>query len=228
MADIYDIDFSIQAENLIPPHKRKSRIIAFLTSLLSPIQWLGERRLQDYRKGTNHLDWLVGVSYSAGVVTTFSDKSDYECLLPHVSATSNQPSGGVDSATYWRKLNDNFIGTLQRSRFNSQIIVLEYNLNKWYRIPTTDPQIYVSTNINPNQFIMAQAGKYSSKMPNNSVFMGEYLWENPNFSGNDFTVFVPAAFFLTLGDTTQNRTNNVRRFVDKLRIAGITYNVTTY
>lgn len=225
----YDFDAEIVAEQLTPPVLRQPKQLAWLKVLARPIQWLWQLIFEDYSTGVSYLDWANIFAYNAGDRIVWTDKSVYEAKVTHISISgSNEPTGNVDSADTWLKVQDKHTGADQRARYNSQIIVLEHILNKWYRIPTTDPQIYIENNVNTNGFLMGTVGVYSSKIPNNSVFMADYLWNTPDFSSTDFTVFVPVAFFATLGDTAQNRENNVRRIVDQYRIAGITYTVTTY
>lgn len=226
---IYDLDTEIVAEQLTPPPLRTSKFLAWLKVLVRPIGWLWQLIFEDYSDGATYSAWANATNYVVGNRVTWTDKANYECIVDHTSATgTNEPSGTVDSSTYWVKVQDNFIGVNQRVRFNSQIIILEHALNKWYQVDQLSDQIYIGVNIVPNIFVMGTTGASSSKMPNNSVFMLDYLGVDPDFSATEFTVYVPAALYATLGTNATNRENNVRRFVDKYKISGITYNVTTY
>lgn len=229
MPDIYDIDFETQAENLNVPTKRTTRTTAFLNALMRAIQWIRDLFFDDYAEGAVYSDWANATNYVKEDRVIWTDKSVYEALLDHTSATgTNEPTGTVDSATTWMKVQDNFIGANQRLKFNSQVIILEHALNKWYRVDPLNDQIYIEVNVVPNIFVMGTTGASSSKIPNNSVFMLDYLGVNPNFSATEFTVWVPAALYTTLGSNATNRENNVRRFVDKYKISGISYNVAQY
>jgi hypothetical protein len=228
MPDIYDIDFEIQEENLNVPTKRKPKTTAFLNALMYPLQWIRDLLFEDYVNGAIYPPWGGFQLHPVGERVTWEDKSNYECIVQNFGFTGMEPSGGVDSAIYWIKIQDNFMGANQRARFNSQIIILEHALNKWFRVPTIDPQIYLGNNYNPNTFLLGTSGIYSSPLASNSAFTVAYLGNAPTFTATDFTVYVPVVLFATLGNTVQNRENNVRRFVDKYRLAGIAYNVTTY
>ena len=225
---IYTFDNEIASEQLTPPVLRTTKFLAWLKVLVNPTGWLWQLIFEDYSDGQLYASWTSPTVYALGARVTWTDKANYECIEGHISNVGLEPSGGIYSATYWVKIQDNFIGANQRVKFNSQIIVLEHALNKWYQVSAISSQIYIGINIAPNVFVMGNSGATSSKMPNDSVFMLDYLGVTPNFAATEFTVYVPAALYATLGTNATNRENNVRRFVDKYKISGITYNVTTY
>ena len=224
---IYDFDAEIIAEQITPPVLRKPKHLAWLNVIVRPIQYLWER-FRDWYAGVNYADWAILTSYSAGTRVVWTDRAVYEARVPHTSLGFNEPTGAVDSAATWRKVQQFHIGADERVRYTSQIIVLEYALNKWYRIPTTDPQIYIENNAGNNSMVMGNTGPVSTPMPNSSAFQVGYMANSPTFSAYDFTVYVPVAVWNTLGATNTVRELNVKSFVNFYKLAGINYNVTSY
>lgn len=227
MPDIYDIDFSLQADNLNVPSKRKPKITGFLTALMYPLQWLRDLFFGNYTVGASYPIWNNFTGYNIYDRVIFpGDKAVYECLTFTVVVP---PTGDVLSTAFWFKVQDNFIGTNLRSKFNSQIIKLEYELNTWFLIPTTDPQIYIVNNVNNSiAFLLGLTGPTSSVMSKSSVFAQSYLGTTYSTISYDFTVMFPVAVYTALGPDATTRENTVRNFVDKYKLSGIHYNIITF
>lgn len=223
MPDIYDFDIDIVVPNLTPPIKRLPKYLAWLKSLTTPIQTAWNNLFLDYKKGSTYTYYNSLSTYNIGVKVIYTDNKVYECIS---TSTGNDCLDQV----YWTKINDNFIGADERITYNSQIIIIERALNKWFRNLTGTDQIYIGTNqITTSVFVMAQTGTYSSYMASDSSFSTSYMGEAPSFSSQyNFTVYVPSALYSTLGSNPVNRENAIRSFVDKYSLAGITYNVNTY
>lgn len=222
---IYDINYGLAWSNLLPLTKRKTKMLAWGIALLKPLQWLRDLIFGDYANGNNYGYWDSMTGYVQGTRTVGLDKKIYECINPLGAAGNSQ---SPSNPNYWLEVCPNFIGLRERAKYNSQIIVLEYALNKWYMVGTSDPQIYIN-NINvANGFLMGQTGQYSSKMANNGNFATTFMGNSFTAVQYDFTVYVPVLLFATLGTNALNRENNVRAFVDKYKLVGLTYNVLTF
>jgi len=219
----YDFDIDIVVPNLTPEVKRLPKYLAWLKSLTTPIQTAWLYLFNDYKTGSLYSDYSNVTAYVVGDVVIFTDNKVYECIL---ATTGND----CLNATYWTLVNENFIGADERITYNSQIIILERALNKWFRNLLATDQIYIATNqISTTIFMMGNSGIYSSKMASDSTYSLTYMGEAPTFSTQyNFTVNVPVALFTTLGSNPTNRENAVRNFVDKYVLAGINYNVTTF
>lgn len=222
---IYDYDIEIISEQLTPPILRKARFLAWMKVLFRPVQWLRDLIFNTWANGSTDDDWSSMLGYPYGARVVYSDKAVYECINLAGAAGNLQSPANRD---YWVKVSDNFIGANQRVKFNSQIIIFEHALNKWFRIGSLSPQIYISNNTNPSVFIMGNTGPYSSAMASDSTFATAYMANAPTFTTTDFTVYVPLAVFNALGPTNTDREKTVRRFVDKYIFTGLTYTVTTY
>lgn len=227
MPDIYDINFETQETNILPPPKRLQKMMDYLFSILYPLQWLRDLLFGDYRLGASYPVYNAFASYNKGDRVIGYDKSVYECL---VNGTISGLNGPGSDPTGWLKIQELFIGTDERIKYNSQIMMLEYELNKYYMVGTGSPQIFINNNsATTSVFVMGNSGATSSSMANNSVFSTSYMGNAPTFSAlPSFTVNVPVSLFATLGLTVQDQENNIRQFVDKYKLGGTTYNVVTF
>jgi hypothetical protein len=228
MPDIFDIDYEVQEQNILPPTKRLPVILAYMFAIIYALQWVRDRILGDYKAGATYPIYNAFATYNIGDrVIFFEDHSVYECM---VNGTVSG-IGGPASDPAWMKIQDLFIGVDERIKYNSQIIVLEYALNRYYLVPPTDPQIYIENNSSATPFfVMGNTGQTSSNMVNDSsisVAITAWMGNVPTFPtpAPPFTVFVPTSLFATLGLTVQDQENNIRQFVDKYKLGGLTYSV---
>jgi hypothetical protein len=141
MPTIYDIDFEIQGENLMPPDKRKPKLLAWLFAFLYALQLLRDRFYTYYADGFTGDRWDISTAYSVGDEVRYIDRSVYECI----QATT---AGILPTDTdYWVKIQDIYIGIRERSRYNSRKILFEFILNKWFDVdPLPADQIYIQNN----------------------------------------------------------------------------------
>ena len=220
---IYTYSVNYISEKLLPPSLRGSKHLAWLKTILKPIQNLWYRIFNDYKDGSLYVDYDNTTAYVETERVVWTDKRVYECIL---ATTGNLPS----DSTYWNLINDNFIGASERAKYNSQKIVFEYSLNKWFRVPIGDPQIYIINNaIATSGFIMGATGSYSSPMAYDSYFsttaMGEDYYVTTLY---DYTIYFPVLVFNAQGSTTANREQAIRNFADIYNLVGMQYNVITY
>jgi len=224
MADIYDYDNELVGEQLTPPVLRKTKFLAWLNVITSPVQKLWNTIFIDYKDGSDYPDYDAFTLYALGDRVIYTDKMIYEAIDASLGALPSD-------TTKWVLINDNFIGVKERIKYNSQIILLEYALNKWYRIPSTDPQIYIENTSNVSmQFVLGDSSATSSLMPNDSINQIQYMGNNPTYPlvEYDFIVWVPTAVYNTLGNDTANRYNNVYKFVSKYVLSGIKFRIGDY
>lgn len=223
---IYSITYSTVSNLLNVPNKRNAKFIAVFASILKPLQWLNNLFANDYIDGYQYPDYNAFAVYNIGDRITFTDNRNYEFVkIPDFYVGGISPS---DVGDYWLLIQDNFIGANDRVKFNSQIIMLEKELNIWYKNPLPANQIYIVNNVNPANFVLGGSGATSSKMSLLSQSSTVFLANVTNFVNSDFTVMVPTALYTTLGTTAVNRENNIRSFVNKYKLAGINYDVQTY
>lgn len=221
---IYIFNTNFIGEKLVPPALRGTIHLAWLKVILAPIQSLWRLIFVDYKDGSLYARYNSLSAYVRTDRVVYSDRKVYECIL--------NASAGITPAntTYWVKVNDNFIGASERVKYNSQKILFEYALNKWFFVDPAADQIYIENNIVNGSFFLlgGQDGLTSSKLANNSVDSSSYLGNAYTPTLYDYTIYVPLAVFNAQGSTTANREQAIRNFADKYNLAGMIYNVVTY
>lgn len=221
---IYTLSVNYVAEKLLPPSLRKAIHLAWLRVILKPLQTFWDYVFDDFATGSTYSAYDVSLSYVRTNRVIHTNKSVYECIL-NASAGINP-----DNTTYWVKINDNFIGVDERILYNSQKIVFEYSLNKWFGAPSSSPQIYIVNNtVAGSSFLLGETSLFSSVLANDSIFSTTYLSDvyTPT-AVYDYTIFVPVAVFNAQGTTTANRETAIRNFADKYNLIGMKYSVVTY
>lgn len=222
---IYQIDTSYVSEQLTPPKLRGVKILAWLKVLLKPISILFDINFLEYKIGSTESDYNNATTYSFGSRVRYIDKSIYELIVS--SSVGVNPS----STTNWIKINDIFIGCDERIKYNSQKLLFEYALNKFFLVPIVGNQIYIqnqTTFVTP--FVMGNLGSLSSSMPINSVNQINFLGNSYTYTSSayDYAIYVPTAIFTGLGTSVINRENAIRNFADNYNLAGLKYEVITY
>lgn len=139
MASIYDINIPHNIELLIHPDRRKRKVKDYLNAITYPLTYLVKYLFEDYRKGLRAgIDaeyYDNSTTYYKDELIIFTDDSVYECLE---TSSSVPPVGHASSSTKWRKYLKSYIGAEERQRYNGQLIMLCYMINKKFRITSGD------------------------------------------------------------------------------------------
>lgn len=61
-----NITYSIQANWIMPPVKRLSKMLSYLYAMLNPLQWINDLFFTSYRQGITLSLWNIGSSYGKG------------------------------------------------------------------------------------------------------------------------------------------------------------------
>jgi hypothetical protein len=216
----YFIVFSLVWEKLYPPHLRKQKHLEWGNVLVAPLQWIRNLLFDVYIDGNSYGRWDITTSYLIGERVYYSDRGLYEAITNNIGVTPQ-------TATDWKLILENHIGVRERVKYNSQKLLFEFALNRWF--DTIGLQIYITNNtIYTGTFIMDRGSFNSSVISRNSVNASSYLGNTPLYDNIAFTIFVPLAVFNALAATNIDRENIIRNFADKYVIAGMEYNVVTY
>lgn len=219
MSNIYDIDYTQQTPELLPPDKRDLGTIAIVSAFLKSIQWVRDILLTSYKTGATAAAYAAG-TYPKDAMVVYN-KAVYLSL---VAGNTNLPT----VTTSWLLVQDNFLGTDQRVKFNGQKLVLEYALNLQFggtfRPPGSSSlsDIYI-TNVAAvlDGFFVAQTEPYSESvgqsMSSNSVGLPYPFVQTYNFQIN-----ITVALFAATTDKA------IRNFVDKYIPVSINYIIVTY
>jgi len=128
-------------EELTPPPLRQPKFTQWMRVLLRPIQWLSDLFNDDYLQGASYLEYDNSTAYVIYDRVIWQDRGVYELRV--ATSTGVKPTGNALSSTNWIKILDNFIGLNERMKYNGQLIVFEYAINKWFMIDSA-PYIYCS------------------------------------------------------------------------------------
>jgi hypothetical protein len=237
---IYDITYSKQVSDLSPPHKRKSKVLAFLNALVYPIQWLRDVFFLIYKMGSISPRYNSANTYSKKDRVIYTDKSVYEALS-NVAAFV-KPNSNPD---IWLKISNNFIGADQRVKFRSSIMILQGDanpadstygtanqngaLNKWFGVNTA-PWIYLTNNAtDTNGFFLGWDSDSSSQMAQTSNYQLDFLGESYTVTDqDDFIVNIPSAVYTSINADPIIAEAIVRGFLDPIIVAGIKYSILPY
>jgi hypothetical protein len=225
----YDIDYNDLVFNLTPQTRRKPRFISWFLSLLAPQKNVSDFFFDVYVGGQTYpyYDPLTPI-YAIGTRVTY--------LGGVYEATTNVVGTRVPTdRRYWKIILNDFRGVNERVRLNSQKILLEFTLNKWFNTTwlqpndpfnPTRPEIYVDSNLTDNQVLTSY---YTENAESNVYYYDSltyaYVLNSYTFNQPAFSIFVPIAFYTGLGLDAELQ---IRAIADKYVIAGITYDIQTY
>lgn len=222
---IYDIDYNDVGRKLLPPDKRNAGMKAWINVLLKPLQYLRDLWLGDYRTGSSGLPWISVTPYGVGERVTFKG-SAYESLGD--GNIGNLPT----NQTFWKVVQQNFIGVFERVLYTGNALIFIYAINKYFgttfRQPNNVSDIYVTVYPKPaSVFVVGATEQFSSTVFTNKS--SEYVIDAYTFGDYfNMTIFVPVAVFDALDSFVPNREKIIRNFADRYIVAGIKYNVQTY
>lgn len=226
---IYDIDYDAKVNELSPPDKREAKSMAWLRALVTPIQWLRDKFLGDYRSGTSAAQWSAG-TYSEGDIVIYKQVV-YQSLIDSNTSTPSEPN--------WAVYLPSFIGVDSRVLYNGIYLVLTYALNQYYGTTYVQPKLlgYSGT---PDADHAAYSDIYILNLT--FVVVGFVVGETEPFSSSvgettsadavgftypfqtvtNFSINVPVAL------QTASSDSEISNFVNKIIPAGLNYTIIYY
>ena len=212
---LYNISFYNKVIELLPVDKRQAINVRWLQSLISPIQYLRDKYLGDYKTGSSYPQCIAG-TYSKGAKVVFKNVV-YESLI---DGNTDQPP-----TANWMTYLPSFMGVDQRVLFNGQKLTLEYALNQrflgTFRQPPLQSDIYITNNAlgityfrsgNTEAISSSVYADNSSELVINSYDIAIQY---------NFTIHIPAAIY-------SGYPSEINNFVNGLIPAGLTFNIVTY
>lgn len=223
---LFELDTDYVSEQLTPPKLRKDKQLSWLKVLLSPLDRLFNIDFKDYTLGAVYDAFDISTPYVISDRVIWTDKRIYECIAPSLGFLPSD-------TTYWLLIQDNFIGVDERIKYNSQKLLFEYALNRFFLVDVLPAdQIFITNNFvtASNNFVMDNQSTSSSNMPLDSAYQEDFMDDVPTYNSDiyDYTINVPVAVFNALGSNTANRENAIRNFADLYNLSGMQYNVVTY
>lgn len=251
---IYDYLVSAATDQLTPPSKRKPVTFAWLGIFTDKLQYLHDLVFTDYANGSGAGDWVASSPYVYTTRKRYIDNYIYEVINPNgiISAipppqdlqTLNNPTGS------WVKVLNNWVGVRERSKYNSQRVVFEYALNKWFKtnfvqftgwdtngMPTPSrnaiggngSDIYITDNpYDTNEFSFGVDDTESSAIAFDEGEQMAFIGNQFVYQQQAFTIFMPVAVYNALGIDNTHRESIVRAFADLYVLGGLNYNIITY
>jgi hypothetical protein len=227
---LFDLTYSNLGEQLLPPRKRLTAMIAWVGGvLLSPLQWLHDLfNLWAFNKD-NTKDYELATVYSVGEMVKWLDGSVYICI----AATT----AGIlpNDTNYWLKYSDYDLGLYWRANYTGQKLQLEYALNRNYSTtfeqPPNPSEIYVTTTaIDTNGFTVGIDSTETSTAAVNGdaeFFVGESY----TYDVYSLIIYVPTATLAALEGESSPYTKAKKRiltYANQLIFAGVTAKVEAY
>lgn len=222
---LYDVNYSNAGQQLLPPDKRGNVMTRLVAAMLRPLQWLVDIKLNMWRNGSTAPPYLISTTYAKGDLVVYR-YSVYESTVN--GNLGNDPL----NVAYWTKVQDNFIGTLERLKYNGHVLVLTFALNKYFgttfRQPNNVSDIFIAINVKPVAvFVVGDTEAQSSKVYANTS--SEFVVNSYSFSSyTNMTIWVPLAVYDALDVDPANRERIIRNYADQYIVGGVTYNVDTY
>ena len=171
-------------------------------------------------------------SFSVGNRIRYANKAVYECIL--INPLGISPL----STLYWIKIQESFIGLNERTKTNSQILLFEYLLNKYfdtiYNYPAGVNDIYIINNdTGENSFVFGIYESESSAIAVSDTEQETFIANSLTIQPYNFSIKFPIAAYdalkpLEAGGSTTNKDNIVRFFADNYVCSGIIYNILPY
>lgn len=222
---LYDINYAVVGQQLLPPDKRSKPMTAWVKAMLAPLQWLRDVRIGMYRDGSTNPPYLTTTTYGKG------DRVIYRYAVYESIVGANLGNNPLNTA-YWVKIQDNFIGVLERLKYNGTVLTLTYALNKYFgttfRQPNNVSDIFLTANVKPIAvFVVGATESQSSKVYANTST--EFVVNAYSFSSyTNMKIHVPVAVYTALDTDVANRERIVRNFADQYIVGGVTYTIVTY
>lgn len=224
------------AIDFLPPKKRLPKYIAWVQTLLNPLQVLYSTMFGTFKDGNAAAAYNIATAYIVGDQVQYIDKAVYQCWV----ANTGQIPTDTD---YWFKVQDKFVGIEPRMKYNAQHLLFEYALNEWFGTTFVNTpgasDIYIDNFASgSNVFYVGITETESSQVVYMNGQADRFIHaQNITNTGSEFDIYVPIAVAnnLTVPPATdiapnisQNNENIIRQIADQYCYAGINYQVITY
>lgn len=221
---IFKVNFKQLWKQLTPPKLRKTSQNDWGEAQMTPMDY-NNLLFNEYRTGSTYSLYDSGYTYSATNRVLYSDNSIYENLT---GSTNVLPT---DIYT-WIKVNDSYIGAIERSKYNAQKYLFEYALNRYFQVSGTTRQssygvsfnnIFIENNLaNSSSFLLGQIGQTSGNLNRSFTYSTSFLTNAYTIPDEDYTVWVPNYIF------TATTVEKIDAIVSTLNIAGMSYSIKNY
>ncbi len=223
---IYDYNTNTVGEQLTPPVLRMPKFLAWLYTLVKPIQNLHDLIFSDYKIGNVYSSYNNATTYNFGERVQYLDKAIYEVTYTDINGIAGNVTGVIPTNTiFWTKVNDVFIGTDERVKYSAQKILFEQALNTFF----ITSGIYIQNNFASigNVFVMDTTSEESSIISYSNDYQPDFMDYSAIYLNNiyDYTIYVPITFYTSLGVQADTL---ITTYANKYNLAGMQFNIITY
>ena len=215
MPSIYDIDFSLITEALLPPKFRLAKWKAWLKSLVAPLQWTKDNTFDKYMLG-----WEDALTEKWSNVSVY-DEDDLVLFRNKVYVCIKETTAGIEptNKTYWFKILDDWVGANERLMYCGQTLTLTYLLNKHFGLTFRQPplisDIYIENVINEESFFKIGNNTDDTSYIGKDGIFSEYIGFGDEVILNyTFKVHYPVADIPTSSDLFKE----LKGFVEKYKL----------
>jgi hypothetical protein len=226
---IYDVNFFQTAQELSPSFRRtKEEFEGLNAAFAEPMNDLN-LIFKWYREGSTAPD------YSNVTVYNFGDVVKYAKVIYLRNEITDGYSAGIEPTnfTFFTKIIDLFIGVDERVKYQSQKIVFEYALNRFFettfRQPPLVSDIYITRDFSDlTDFWIAETDIATATVGETDTDTTYVDEDETTRSAYDYVIKFPLAAYNALASTNPTREKIVRVFADKINAAGFKYIIQTY
>lgn len=226
---IYDINFFQTAQELSPSFRRTEEEFEGLNAAFAePMNDLN-LIFKWYRESS------TAGAYNNATVYNFGDVVRYAKVVYLRNEVTDGYAAGIEptNTTYFTKILDLFIGTDERVKYQSQKLVFEYALNRFFettfRQPPLVSDIYITRDYSDlTDFWISEVDSETATVgetDTDTVYVDEDETTRQNY---DYVIKIPVAVYNALASTNPTRERIVRIFADKINAAGFKYIIQTY
>ena len=233
-------------QSLLPPNKRLSGWIGFITSLFTPLTRDQSLLFTSYVQGSSASNWSSTGTYAYLQQVVYQDGCVYECQ--NVAGITSTKAPNID-ITNWLKVQNTWVGARERAYYSWNLIFIEYILNKHFQVGTVtlpwngashSTQIFISNSSKTTgNFWLSDGtnGAINSYMGNTNTGQKYFIGNSYNaLSQTSFTVNVPTAVDAAItanqpnypSPSAPNAESVIRALLNNYILAGFTYKYQTY
>lgn len=210
---VYDITYSLISERLLPPFKRKAKLLSYLNAALKPLQNLRDWIFDDYYNGGTEIDGsgsIIGINerlkYNA-------QKIVLEYILNKAFGTTSITITNTDTTV----INYKYF-------FQASEIALDSTLNQYFYLNNGDinPLYLYQESERPIYFDGLEYVNRDTVKPYILYMTGDFLLDY------DFTINISSAEYNALAATNTLRDARIIGETDKYNLIGVNYRILTF
>lgn len=223
---IYDQDHNTIQKQLTPPDKRSETLLAWERALVSPIQWIHDLFFGSYIYGS------LAPQYNNSIIYTVNFRVQYQHRVYEMWVASGVSGTLPTDSNYWILIQEDFRGSNDRVKYNSQKLIFEALLNQWFDTTFRQPNFLSPTNsdiwientkiVDGSFFIRLDGNAVSFMRPN--AYAVSYIHPDHEFVDSNFIIHYPISVIPDNSDEYNQLVSLANQYV----IVGMSYKLQSY